>query len=41
LSNQVRPTVSRLAKRGKLDKVKQALGLTKELDDHLERVLAA
>jgi DNA relaxase NicK len=41
LSNQVRPTVSRLAKRGKLDRVKEALGLTKELDEHLERVLAA
>jgi hypothetical protein len=37
----VRPTVSRLAKRGKLDRVKEALGLTKELDEHLERMLTA
>jgi DNA relaxase NicK len=41
LSNQVRPTISRLAKRGKLDRVKQALGLTKELEDHLERAIVA
>lgn len=40
LTTQVRPTVMRLAQRGKLHKVKEALGLTDQIQDYLEATTA-
>jgi len=39
LTTQVRPTVLRLAERGKLHRVKEALGLTDQIQDYLVRTI--
>jgi hypothetical protein len=40
LTTQVRPTVLRLAERGKLHRVKEALGLTDQIQDYMDEVIA-
>lgn len=39
LTTQVRPTVMRLAQRGRLHKVKEALGLTDQIQDYLDQAI--